>query len=1202
MTTKAKPASRKSKAAASAQPDLSMLILGDEDASATTSMAPGEAEPDPTLTKPKGRKKAKPAEADSAAPAKPKRTRKKAPAATAEAAVVDSEVAASEQAIDQASKVDQASADATEATKPKKSPRKAKGLSLDAIDLEALDKTAPLGASTFASMLANAAESSGTDSIFEDVEENDDALALLEAADTTKQQDASHTQKTPQSFPVEAAEPAAALGSEATERDLAALDVQLAQAGLVTQVEVPEAIQALTTSGLQESEQTPTAQAIVDPFAEFARLDAEMSAVATGQKVGFSKETLANTSAFWPPAEPSASGALSFEQAVAQELAGQALAQDVSRPQVAEATVAADEWSSWGDSISVASSQTSWGAPAPAAALAPAIAPGSSPEGQTFFAPSVQDQSVQDQISHAVQGQAALAQDFSAQAQALLAQPVDFTAQAQQLAQMPLFQGYQPHVHNYAQLAQQQVYLNGELVSYGQAVDANGIPLQTTTAEGRFIQRVDAQGRYWPTLVEGRAAETVNFFGQPHPLINAQGQLEAVYDYDGNLAQCYSMWGTLVPRFDRAGFVEVPGLEVDFSKMLQALIASGNLAHLCQQLASQLLASHQGISFSALDGTDITLRVYQRWLAELSQRQAMLSQFNQIYPLDDLKGFEQGVLAALETKLVAFMHQANAQAAATVAGGQSVNQAQKDSVFAKLNYLQADKLDFVGYAYQARQAIYYDLINSLTAESFREGQDELTPEQVAAYAALTTDEPVSATGNIAWFTAEGKLAVDPNMPELSLTLNTDMQSGKVLYAQEPELLIQNLPGFDFTKYHGFDQRPLKNIANLRKPGYQDARWAPELAQVASQLTELGYMQGNQLLSAEDPYTLLDKQNKSFGSRRTHRHFIDFSRSEAEYQSKRQAIVAYLEDELISRFEVELYSQYPDLMPTRTMKKNSLSYMRKLHELNFDFVFFDTETTGMDRAGDRPERGHRVITFGMVPYEDGHLLEQEDRCFNYIFNPDGQHISEMASDVHGIKDGEVIGKPHFRDVVRGNYGQRLLDTIAGKILIAHNSRFDLSFLNQELRLCNAGYELQDVCLVIDSLELAREILVSRSYSLDALSDRFNVKIPRDFHGALLDSIILGHVYTRMYSEVREELEVTNSVNFRNIPEIPPLQVDHDKLRAQAGAHRISLTRKQVESHQAFISGFKDTSRIGIFQQVQAEASDADEIDEAIAQSS
>ena len=167
----------------------------------------------------------------------------------------------------------------------------------------------------------------------------------------------------------------------------------------------------------------------------------------------------------------------------------------------------------------------------------------------------------------------------------------------------------------------------------------------------------------------------------------------------------------------------------------------------------------------------------------------------------------------------------------------------------------------------------------------------------------------------------------------------------------------------------------------------------------------------------------------------------------------------------------------------------------------DLIVLDTETTGLNAAD-----GHRVIEVGCVLLAN---RKHTDLRFHSYLNP-GRAIDPEAQEVHGITEQFLEDKPAFGEVV-----DQFLEFVRGSELVIHNAPFDLGFLNQELELAGSSTQLEDICEVTDSLELARQMHPGQRNSLDALCRRYEVdNSGRDLHGALLDAEILADVYLAM----------------------------------------------------------------------------------------
>ena len=171
------------------------------------------------------------------------------------------------------------------------------------------------------------------------------------------------------------------------------------------------------------------------------------------------------------------------------------------------------------------------------------------------------------------------------------------------------------------------------------------------------------------------------------------------------------------------------------------------------------------------------------------------------------------------------------------------------------------------------------------------------------------------------------------------------------------------------------------------------------------------------------------------------------------------------------------------------------------------IVFDTETTGLE-----PELGHRIIEIGAIELVN---RRRTGRQFHRYLCPD-RTIDPGAVQVHGLTTEFLSGQPRFADIF-----DELREFMAGAELIIHNAPFDVAFMDAELAMLAAKGVLEqevttrDVCSVLDTLALARQMHPGQRNSLDALCKRYSIdNSHRDLHGALLDADLLLEVYLAM----------------------------------------------------------------------------------------
>ena len=123
------------------------------------------------------------------------------------------------------------------------------------------------------------------------------------------------------------------------------------------------------------------------------------------------------------------------------------------------------------------------------------------------------------------------------------------------------------------------------------------------------------------------------------------------------------------------------------------------------------------------------------------------------------------------------------------------------------------------------------------------------------------------------------------------------------------------------------------------------------------------------------------------------------------------------------------------------------------------IVLDTETTGLD-----PKQGHRIIEIGCVEIDNRRLTGRNFHCY---LNPD-RDIDEAAIEVHGLTRQFLSDKPRFKEIE-----EEFLEFVTGTELIIHNAPFDIGFLDSELTLSSSNQSMNSVCIVLDTLVLARE---------------------------------------------------------------------------------------------------------------------------------
>ena len=174
------------------------------------------------------------------------------------------------------------------------------------------------------------------------------------------------------------------------------------------------------------------------------------------------------------------------------------------------------------------------------------------------------------------------------------------------------------------------------------------------------------------------------------------------------------------------------------------------------------------------------------------------------------------------------------------------------------------------------------------------------------------------------------------------------------------------------------------------------------------------------------------------------------------------------------------------------------------------IVLDTETTGIS-----VKEGHRIVEIGCIELDN--LIPTKNKFHCYL-NPE-RKVSEKAFEVHGYSDSFLSDKMKFKEVA-----DDFLKFIKDKRLIIHNAEFDLSHLNNELKIL--GKEKIDN-EIVDTLLLARNKFPGSQISLDALCKRYRIdNSKRVQHTALIDCDLLAKVYINLIDQKEPTLDFKN----------------------------------------------------------------------------
>ena len=167
----------------------------------------------------------------------------------------------------------------------------------------------------------------------------------------------------------------------------------------------------------------------------------------------------------------------------------------------------------------------------------------------------------------------------------------------------------------------------------------------------------------------------------------------------------------------------------------------------------------------------------------------------------------------------------------------------------------------------------------------------------------------------------------------------------------------------------------------------------------------------------------------------------------------------------------------------------------------DLVFVDLETTGGNAAY------HRITEVGIVRMVNGEVLDE----WSSLVNPECRIPSYIES-FTGITNAMVANAPRF-----GEMAALVLEKLRSPVFVAHNARFDYSFLKTEFRRLDVHFSAQVLCTVKLSRRLYPEYV---RHSLDAVMERHRLTCTHR-HRALGDARVLGDFWSKLRREIPSE---------------------------------------------------------------------------------
>ncbi|MEL6653467.1 MAG: exonuclease domain-containing protein [Bacteroidota bacterium] len=159
-----------------------------------------------------------------------------------------------------------------------------------------------------------------------------------------------------------------------------------------------------------------------------------------------------------------------------------------------------------------------------------------------------------------------------------------------------------------------------------------------------------------------------------------------------------------------------------------------------------------------------------------------------------------------------------------------------------------------------------------------------------------------------------------------------------------------------------------------------------------------------------------------------------------------------------------------------------------------YTIIDIETTGGDPRTDR-------ITEIAIYLHDGEQVIDE---FISLVNPE-KPIPDFITKITGINNDMVRDAPRFFEIAK-----QIVEITDGAVFVAHNVRFDYSFVQKEFRSLGYTFSRKQLCTV----KLSRKLLPGhRSYSLGKLCKSLGIDL-ENRHRAAGDALATVTLFERL----------------------------------------------------------------------------------------
>lgn len=229
---------------------------------------------------------------------------------------------------------------------------------------------------------------------------------------------------------------------------------------------------------------------------------------------------------------------------------------------------------------------------------------------------------------------------------------------------------------------------------------------------------------------------------------------------------------------------------------------------------------------------------------------------------------------------------------------------------------------------------------------------------------------------------------------------------------------------------------------------------------------------------------------------------------------------------------------------------------------FDYpvVFVDIETTGGSY------RNSRILEVAAIRYENGEITAE----FSSLINPE-TYIPPSITLLTGISEGDIVDAPVFADIA-----DQFAEVMNGAVFIAHNVRFDYSFIKNEFAMIDMEFKPKLLCTVRLSRYLYKQ---EQGHSLAKLIARYDIPF-LNRHRALDDARAIMYFSQMAFEQNGAELfnaaihhqlksqslpPNLSKDELDSIPNVPGVYIFQNELRQPIYVGKSINLRKRIMSH-------------------------------------